>query len=340
MKTASPKKYFSPLNILYFVLGTLLLGMLLLQVDFQELLGLVASIPVGLLVLGGLIYLCKGLVRAFRFWRINAAARPGFLKMLRLVMATSLASQLMPLKLGELTYIYALRKDFGASVTQGVSTLVIIRVFDLLAISALFVLTVLGMPSPGGLASYLVYIAVLMGLLVLLLLGFVAAGRYFAPVQNWIKKQPFFQKSALLQKLLKTVEGLLDELGKYRGVQYLELAGYPLVEWGLNYAMYAVLLRGIGLDASLLDAVVAVTFAALASLLPVNSFGNFGTQEAGWMTGMMLQGYAQEIALSSGFASHLIYLGYMILLGGVAWISYVGSGWRVPRAAASPAEKH
>ena len=62
---------------------------------------------------------------------------------------------------------------------------------------------------------------------------------------------------------------------------------------------------------------------ALASVLPVNSFGNFGTQEAGWASGMVLLGYSQQTALTSGFATHLLSLAYMLVLGGAAWISYL-----------------
>ncbi len=339
MNTAKNTKYFNPLNILYFVLGTLLVVFLLFQIDFQDMLSVILNVSPGMLVLGGLLYLCKGLVRGFRFWRINANLRPGFFRMLRLTLGTSLASQLLPLKLGELTYIYAARKDFRTTLSQSLSVLIVVRIFDMLAISLLFVLAALLLAVPGYLTIYFRYIVAFIALLLLVLVIFLVAGRHVSAVGGWLMRVRWFNRSRWLRKIEQTVEALLEELSRFRGSQYLELAGYSLLEWGVNFGMYAALLYGIGLTPSLFDPVVAVTFAALASLLPINSFGNFGMQEAGWMTGMMLLGYSRETALTSAFATHLLSLGYMLILGGAAWLSYLVNGRFSSLAAAPPVDK-
>ncbi len=338
MNSPKTSKYFSPINILYFIAGIFLLGLLLLQVDFKNLVSLILNIPPGLLILGLLIYLCKALVRGFRFWRINAPSRPGYLKMLRLSLASSLASQLLPLKMGELTYVYAVKKDFQTSISQGLSSLIIVRIFDLLAISLLFVLAALLNVLPGSLSIYFNYVVAFIGFLLLCLLALVFAGRFFTAISGRLLAHRWLKKYALLHKLQKAGEDLLVDLGKYRGKQYLELIGYPLLEWGINFAMYFVLLRGIGLSPHLLDPVVAVTFAALASLLPISSFGSFGTQEAGWATGLILLGYSQDSALTSAFATHLLALGYMLILGGAAWLSYFAGAGATAQAEQPPAD--
>jgi uncharacterized membrane protein YbhN (UPF0104 family) len=115
-------------------------------------------------------------------------------------------------------------------------------------------------------------------------------------------------------------------LQKQKGQKYLEIGGLSMLEWALNYSMFHVLLLGMGLAPRFFDTIATVAFAALASILPVNSFGNFGTQEAGWAAGMMLLGYPQETALTSGFATHLLTLLFMLVLGGLALLSY--AAWR------------
>lgn len=323
MKSTSLSRHLTPLNILYFLLGTALLVVLLLQVDFQGLLRQIVNIPVRLLLLGGVLYLCKGAVRAVRFWRINAAARPGYWKMLRLTFATSLASQLLPFKLGELTYVYGIKRELQTPVSQGLSALIIIRIFDLLAISLLFVIASAALSLPGSFSVYFKSILGLIAILVALLAGFIFAGRYFAALSARLMALPRLKEIRLLQKVQKSMADLLAELGKYRGRQYVELIAYPLVEWSINFVMYWVLLRGIGLTPRALDPVVAVTFAALANLLPLNSVGNFGVQDAGWTSGMLLLGYGQDAALTSALSTHLLTLGYMLVLGGAAWLSYL-----------------
>ena len=339
MKSSSVSRHVTPLNILYFLLGTALLVLLLLQVDFQGLLRQIVNIPPGLLLLGGLLYLCKGAARAVRFWRINAAARPGYWKMLRLTFATSLASQLLPFKLGELTYVYVVKRELRTPISQGLSALIIIRIFDLLAIALLFVIAALALSLPGSFSIYFNYILGLIALLLALLVVFLFAGKYFTAVSERLLALPWLKDVRLLQKIQTSMAGLLAELGKYRSGQYIELIAYPLVEWSINFLMYGVLLRGIGLTPRALDPVVAVTFAALSNLLPLNSVGNFGVQDAGWTTGMLLLGYGQDVALTSALSTHLLALGYMVVLGGAAWLTYLISAGASDEAATSPIKR-
>jgi glycosyltransferase 2 family protein len=330
MQKQGARKYISPLNILFFGLGLLLLAFLLSQVDFQNLARLIAHIPPIYLVLGGIIYLLKSTIRSFRFWRINAEAHPSFLKMLRLTLASSLASQLLPLKLGELTYIYLVKKEIDSPITQGISSLIIIRIFDLLAISILFILAALGFGISNGLSVYFSYVLGFIAFLVILLIALVSAGKYFSPIANRLVQNTFLGKIPLIGKAQNGLERILAGLGKFKGKEMIELVSYPLLEWLVNFAMYHVLLQGMGLSPRPLDTVIGVSFAALASVLPVNSFGNFGTQEAGWATGLLLSGFSQQTALASGFATHLLALGFMLGMGGVAWISYLFSYGIVP----------
>lgn len=325
IKPSVSKKYLSPWNLLYFVLGLLLLWFLLRQVDFASLIQLILKIKGEYLILGGVIYLCKAGMRSFRFSRINDNEQgpAGFLRMLRLSLATSLASQLLPLKLGELSYVYLLKKDSRAPISRGVSTLMVIRIFDLLAIALLFIGISLFSRQPQGLSIYFYSILGFVAFLLVLILTLLVVSRSGRAVLKFFFQFAWVQKIPFSQKIRGMLEGIFDDLVQFRWSQYLEWTGIALLEWGINYATYHVILWGIGLQPSFFDTVVGVTFAALASVLPVNSFGNFGTQEAGWATGLVLLNYPQDIALTSGFATHLLTLAYMLLFGGLAWLSYL-----------------
>jgi hypothetical protein len=60
MKSTAVSKHLTPLNLLYFVLGTLLLIILLLQVEFQGLEQQVINVPPGLLCWGACCTWAKG----------------------------------------------------------------------------------------------------------------------------------------------------------------------------------------------------------------------------------------------------------------------------------------
>lgn len=323
MSQPIPRKYVSPLNVIYFVLGLFLLIVLLRQIDFQNLLRLLAGIQPVYLVLGGAIYLLKSAVRAMRFWQINARVRPSFLKMLRLTLASSLASQLMPLKIGEFAYIYLVKSEFDFPLSQGLSSLMVVRIYDMLAISVLFLAACLGFGLPDSFSGYFYPILGFVGLLLVLLVSIVYAGRPILYFLRAVIQRTFLRTIHIVDRLLQGGERVFGELSRFRAKDTAWLTAYPLAEWGINFAMYHVFLIGLGFDPHFLDTVTGVAFAALMSVLPVNSFGNFGTQEAGWATGLILAGYPREAALTSGFATHLLSLGFMVLMGGSAWISYL-----------------
>lgn len=333
MKTPGARAYFTPLRLLSFAAGLAVLALLLAQVDLPGLARQLAAVRADLFVLGGLIYLLKSSTRALRFLSLNMqgglnapSGRPRFLAMLRLTLASSLASQLLPLKLGELAYVYLSKKDFHASLARGVSSLLIVRVLDMLAIGLLFLLAALTMTLPAALSTYFSLIAGLVGLLLLGLLGLLGGVRFFPRIAARLLDAPLFARHPLLRKLQKALQSAVRDIESYRQAPLAAWVILPLVEWSLNFAMFHTLLWAMGLAPSPLESITAVTFAAYASVLPINSFGSFGTQEAGWAAGLVLLGWPQDPALNSAFATHLLSLAYMLVLGGLAWGSYLVSG--------------
>ena len=301
-----------------------MLYLLLRQVDFPALINQILKIPFTFLLLGGLIYGVKAVLRAARFARMNARQEGvSLLRMLRLSLASSLASQLLPLKLGELSYVYLLKREYRSPVAQGLSTLMLIRLFDMLAVALLFVAFALLVRLPASLSLYFYSILAFVGLLLALILALLFGARFVEPLLAYLFRFRWVRRVPYLFKLRGMLAGVALDLQRYSPRAYAEWTVLAALEWLVNYFTYHVLLIGIGLQPALFTTVVTVTFAALASVLPINSFGSFGTQEAGWATGLVLLGYRQEVAITSAFAAHLLILGYILLLGGLSWLSYL-----------------
>ena len=196
MTFSSIKQRLSLWNILFFLFGLAVLFFLLKQIDFRNLVDLIFKIKPEYLLLGGILYLCKGLLRAFRFKRANQDYPLPFLKMLRLTFASSLASQVLPLKLGELTYVYLLKRDNRASISHGLSSLMIMRLIDLLAVSLLFIIFTITVQVPAGLTVYFNSILGFMALLLLIILFVIfISARDQVIIQGWIGLPIFFQIS-------------------------------------------------------------------------------------------------------------------------------------------------
>jgi glycosyltransferase 2 family protein len=238
----------------------------------------------------------------------------------------------LPLKLGEFTYVYLLKKDRQSSIAQGLSSLMVIRIFDLLAISLLFILISLLTHLSGSLSIYFTSILGFMAFLMVVIIILLIIAKNDQAIFGFFFRFPVVQKIPWIHQLRQGLEGIFEDLKQYQWREYLEWTGLAAVEWFINYLTYHTILIGIGLAPTFYATAISVTFAALASVLPINSFGNFGTQEAGWATGLILLGYPQSIALSTGFATHLLSLAYMGIFGGIAWLSYLIQRKNAPSA--------
>jgi hypothetical protein len=312
-------------NVLLFLLGLALLAWLLTQVDFPALWRQVSGTSPAYFLLGGLLYLVKTALRALRIQRINRRSQPTLLAMLRLVLAVSLATQILPLKLGEFTYVYLLNRDRRASLSAGLSSLLIVRLLDLLAIGLLFILVslVLGLSASTELSRYFTAVLVFIALLAAAILSLLIVSRCGEKLLDSFFALPWLPQMPLLVRIHAGLTALFNELARYTNAEILEWMFISLMEWFVNYYAFHILLQGIGLAPTFYTTVITVTFAALTSVLPFNSFGSFGTLEAGWAAGMILMGYPRQVAISSGFAAHLLTMAYMILLGGLSWLTYL-----------------
>ena len=321
MDNASPKKPVTLTRVVSFCLGLAVLFLLLSQIDFRDLSQLLLTIQPLHLVLGGLIYLCKASIRSYRITRLNKSSSLSQIKTLRLSLASSLASQILPFKLGELSYVYLLKKEDKASLSQGLSSLVILRVFDVLAVAILFLGISLWEGLPDDLSNYYVPILIFLGVVALAFGAWMLTSRLKGLALGQIRQLKIFSIPAA-DKLLRGIESLIDSLKQYKAAEYPLFILLASLEWTVNYVTFHVIMLGMGFTPTFFATVVAVSFSILASILPINSLGNFGTQEAGWATGMLLMGFSSVDAIASGFAAHLITLGYFLLLGGLAWLSY------------------
>ena len=322
MDTSPVRKPLSPAKVVSFLAGLAILYLLFSQIDFQDLSRLLLAIKPWYLLSGGILYLIKASVRAYRTMQLNQDSRLKLIRVLRLTLASSLISQVLPFKLGELSYVYLLKKESRLPTAQGISSLALLRIFDVLAVALLFLAIATGEGLPGRLAAYyvplLLFIAgILLFLGIWMLIsrraGFALAGK---------NRNAMIFSLPIVAKLIHSMEQVATSLKQYKPARVPGFVLWACLEWLVNYAVFHVILVGMGFSPTFFVTVASVSFSILASVLPINSLGNFGTQEAGWATGMILMGFSRVDAIASGFATHLITLGYFLLLGGFSWTSY------------------
>lgn len=308
-------------NIAFFLIGLFLLVFLLFQIDLNVLMEQILGVRGEFFLAGGVLYLIKASLRAVRLNQISADIRLPYLRTLRLSLATSLATQFLPFKLGEFGYVYLLKQEKNTPVTQGLSVLVVIRLMDLMAIAALYLAIAFSLRSVGDTAQIeqaLLFLALLSGGFG----SFLLFSHCSPPLLRKMKGVGIF-KNIPFAYLLGQLEKFLGYFQTYRPVQMGKWLGLALLEWICNYAMFHLLLLGMEIPVTIYHTATAVTFAAVASALPVNVVGSFGSQEAGWTTALLMLQFERQIAITTAFSTHLLSAGYIVFFGGLAWLSYL-----------------
>jgi uncharacterized membrane protein YbhN (UPF0104 family) len=271
------------------------------------------AMAAALLVLG---YLCRGLRIAMVLGERPSAS------LLRVSVLHNLLSTLLPMRLGEAALPLLLRRERRAGIGLGVGVLVSLRLFDLLAIGVAggLVLILLGArlaPELPWLGTAAVAIAVM------IVCGMpwlaVAASRLSAGgLARWPRLARF------VGQMLKTA---LDFAWPAR----LALLGLSSLAWVGVIGAFYLTAHAFGIAVRPAEAVLAVTAAALAFVLPINGIGSLGPVQLGFAGVLAAFGHAFAPALLAATPVQLLTLLVMCALALILSLPW-GKGRDLPIA--------
>ncbi|MFZ1397504.1 MAG: lysylphosphatidylglycerol synthase transmembrane domain-containing protein [Candidatus Promineifilaceae bacterium] len=256
-----------------------------------------------------LIYL---FLRAVR-WRFLLGRRIPQTKLFHIQNIGQMLTQLLPFRLGDVARAVLVGQQPGLSVPQGVSTMVVERLLDMLLMVLLLPLALLQIDTlPGWLQQ------------TALLSGAVTVSAIFFLV--WVvKKRPFAHqlltwlgsKSARLvtdsrhQQLDNLLDGL-HALTQWRTA--LILLGLSLATWLPVILAYTAALQAVHLPPSLLNATFIMIVGAFAVAAP-SSPGQIGVFHMGVIAAMTALGHPAEAAASLAVLYHAINFLLMVVSG-------------------------
>lgn len=318
-RRAGPVRWIVSL-LLAALIVTALLG--LTDVSPRGVLRTLRGVSPGAVLLGLALYMVAYVLRALRFRLLLVAHRPSVGSLFRIVCAHNFLNHVLPFRTGELSYVYLVGRVHGVPLGEGIGTLAISRVMDLMSFAiyypaAVLVLHLRGFPFPAYVWRFLWAVVpaffLLAGLLLLLSTkGEGVVGRF----RSLADRGPFRRwrwVSKATDKLAETV-GSFEQLTSRRGV-FVACLLLSLGILGVVYLVSRVLLAGMGYPMDIALVVFCSTLAYLGLLLPIHSFGGFGTLEAGWTLGCVMAGFSEEMGVTSGLSFHVLVLSYASLLG-------------------------
>lgn len=190
-------------------------------------------------------------------------------------LASMALNNVLPFRAGDIARVVGFRKELGTTPAQVFGTLLLERLLDLLGLLVIFFVGLSGLDvsGPWAAARASAVSLTLAGTAGLCLTIFAPAliRRIARMVTGWS-----FLKGNVGPKLLSLVNEVLDALAVLRSRWGPLLIGLTFVAWILEGSMYAVLARGVGINASTAAAMFALAVGNLATLIP-SSPGYVGT---------------------------------------------------------------
>ncbi len=303
---------------------------LLSQIELTQLIDAAASMEPTYLLIFTILLLLGTVARAIRFWLLLGRSVSVSLLIL-IVMSRNLFIDLLPARLGELSYVYLLTKRGGKATEDGLASVFLAILFDLIALAPLLLLAIL-MVGSGNNASrtLLATFAAMLGIV-----GF-SVMRLVVPVGNWATTQiavngssSWFAKTVKLTK--RTVEAL-------REVQHQKIFARVLLvsmvvrlcKFGSYYFLVLAIMTPLGYPIAVLGffrVFLGVVSAELAAALPISGLGGFGTFEAAWALSFSQLGFSTEHAVLSGILAHAVsqMVEYVFGLAALVYIMRLGA---------------
>ncbi len=245
------------------------------------------------------------LARAGRY-RMLIGEWVAFGPLLLVTAARNFLVDLVPARVGSLSYVYLLTARYGAPLEPVLSSFVITFLLDLFAMTLLIgTAIVLELGRGQG--------AVALGAATAILGGVVAAALVvLAPMLRVLAR-----RTAAIPRVASAatrIERLADEIERVRSAgRVVPLLAISLLIRLLKFAAYWMLLLAVVHDQDLTarelpfwKVFLGIAGAELSATLPIHGLAGFGTYETAWAMGFEGLGVSERVAILSGFATHLL----------------------------------
>jgi len=306
----------SVLNIAVFLVSVILVFYLVSLISLNDLISVMNSINPVYILSAFLFYVLASLFRAVRFSALlNRKVR--IIDMFSIVLVHNLANQILPARSGEISYVYLLKKLKKIRTGTGITTLVISRFFDFVAISVFLLISLFGLNSVSTIMfnSMLILLFLLLLLLFCLLLLLVFGDSVLLLIRYVFGKMGML-KFSIVRYFLRKFSETLDAFKKIdvKRKSY-SVIGITSAIWTCMFVCNFFLIKGFGIELGIFQIMSLVLIIVILPLLPVYGMGGFGTTEAA-ITAMFISfGMSTNTAIPVSFGLHIFGLSFSIILG-------------------------
>lgn len=303
--------------ILSIAISALLLTWLFRQVDGDLLRQTLSSLHVPALFAFMAFALTGAWLRAWRYKLLLAPEAIGWVPVMLVTFIRNLFIDLLPARIGSLSYVYVLNARLGLRFDSSASSFVVSVVLDFLTLSPFLIVSLIFVGAGGSTASgfgLLALALLFLGAMFLILWRIVPLSRLLIKGLGLFIRVFRMETRAWAQKALDAGDDTVTALAGIRDRrQYWPLYGLSLLlratKYGALYSLLFSLLHSHGFILGALSpakTILGITGAEFTSILPVKGLAGFGTWESAWALAFRLMDFDPELAVISGIGVHLI----------------------------------
>lgn len=293
-------------------LSAILITLLLYNINLNRMFNLLTDINIYYLTLGFLSYTLMNLFRVFRYQIITNNELP-LPKMTSIVLIHNFYNNLLPARIGEASFPLLLREE-QYNFPHSISFLVTSRLFDLIAILPLFLVSLLFLEHTPP--TILIIRNLLLLTLTLGAVGLLAMTTFSNQLTAYLSHHP------PLDKLANYLDTQANQLKTLSTIQIASITSSSILIWILSFFMYILLIEGVQINIPWPNIIVASVFVIFSTILPIQGVLQLGTAEAAWAVPLLILGTSKEAAIYTGFITHFARILFFVILGLVGWLIY------------------
>ena len=301
------KRIFSKKTLILLVLSLALVIFLVTRIDMERTVHTFRNADPLLLLACCVLYFMSNFFKALRFRVLLAGEKVKLYDLFIIASYHNFFNQIFPARTGELTFVYYLKKISRSDISKGIHSLFVVRIFDLIIVSVFFVGSVIiyfGRSTSGSLVLAGIIFFILSTAVLFNLKWFAVL---FDRILQWCVRRFNLGDKKIIRSVVDRTDAIVEEFSSFKTRSFIPgLAITSILVWVALYTMFFTSIRAFGIDIQYIQSVAGATGGVLTNVLPINSFGSFGTLEAGWAGGFVLVGMSGQDAITTGFGYHLI----------------------------------
>lgn len=302
--------------IMAVVITIVLLYLILSQIKPVDIVNTLKSIDPFYLVISFFVYISCNIFRAARFY-VLLNKRIKIHSLFNIVCVYNMVNNMAPMRAGELSYIYMLKKLHNKNTAIGVSTLIVARILDFAVICSLFLVSswIAAEQLEGLRIATILTSLLIIACFLLLMMLLHCRENFLYPITCTLDKLGLSKDTRIKYIILKLREMIraMEDMRNFKTAIFALITSFFI--WIANFSVVFLVIKGMHFDIPLHIVIMGSTFIVLSTLLPIYGIAGLGTNQALWTLVFVPLGIPLDDAIISAFGYYIIQMVFYLTLG-------------------------